>query len=629
MCGIAGICAHYPVRSRAVEAMAGLMAHRGPDDQGIWRSEDGRVVLGHRRLSIIDTSSAGHQPMQRGGLALVFNGEIYNYRELRDELAAAGAVFRTASDTEVILAAYERWGTDFVGRLNGMFAIALLDPARRMLFCARDRYGEKPFLFAAGPGFFAFASEYKALLALDGVERGIDPRRVMSYLVDTTHGLDDERATAFPAIRQLLPAETLTLDLDSLEPTFGSYWRPCLQPGAAELSFAAAVERFRDLLTDSIALRMRSDVTVGSCLSGGLDSSSIVCLARGLLPPQAPYHVFTGRFPGTSADEWERAVLTVDATGVTPHITCPDPDRFLADLPHFMWTNELPVSSTSQYAQYCVFRLAAENGITVLLDGQGADELLGGYEQYFRRYLRSLPARQRRAEAARIRDRYPAALASPRQALSAMLPNGVRRLLAHASGGGSDVLFGIDGGLLRTLPRRPGPAAGMGHPLADALRHDSFVGHLPSLLRYGDRNSMAHSREVRLPFCDHRLAEFVFALPPDYLMGDVQTKRLLRESMRGILPEGVRAHWRKQGFRPPQEIWFSGPLSATVAAVIEDPAFAALGWWNVAWWRSVLKRFQAGETHLAWVLWRPFIAQAWLRHFVEPARTLPAEAVAA
>jgi asparagine synthase (glutamine-hydrolysing) len=627
MCGIAGLCAPRPIRPAALAAMVGTMTHRGPDDDGQWVSGDGRVGLGHRRLAILDISAAGHQPMARDGLMIVFNGEIYNFRELRDELTALGEVFLSTSDTEVMLAAYTQWGPAFVTRLNGMFAFAILDSARRRLFCARDRYGEKPFLFAATAGFFAFASEYKALLALAGVDRGIDEHRVLSYLVDTAHGLDDGRDTAFRGIKQMLPGETLTLDLDSLDWRIDSYWRLLAQPGGSDVPFPKAVEHFRELLSDSVALRLRSEVPVGSCLSGGLDSSAIVCLARGQLPAETPYNVFTGRFPGTSADEWALAELTVRATGSQSHITIPTAEGFLADLPHFMWMNELPVGSTSQYAQYCVFRCAAETGVTVLLDGQGADEILGGYEQYFRHYLASLPPQRRRAEAAHIRQRYPAALPSPRQALSRMMPDRLRRGLALALGGGSDVMFGISRDALAAHPRRPQPEPGLGHPLADALRHDSFVGHLPALLRYGDRNSMAHSREVRLPFCDHRLAEFVLSLPPDALMGDTQTKRLLRESMRGILPEAVRANWPKRGFRPPQELWFTGALSGVITALIEDPSFAASGWWQTQWWRSVLKRFHAGETHLAWVLWRPFIAHAWQRHFVDRIRALAPEAV--
>jgi asparagine synthase (glutamine-hydrolysing) len=630
MCGIAGIIADRSVNTGAVEVMVGRLAHRGPDDQGLWRSTDGCAVLGHRRLSILDTSAAGHQPMQRDGLVVVFNGEIYNFLELRAELAALGEVFRTNSDTEVLLAAYGRWGEECFNRLNGMFAIALLDPIRRRLVCARDRFGEKPLLFAAQSGLFAFASEYKALLTLAQVGRQVDDLALMRFLHRPTTGLDDGRATAFPAISQLLPGEMLVLDLDSLDWRVARYWSVERDPALAGIGMDEAAAHFRELLTDSIRLRLRSDVAVGSCLSGGLDSGSIICLARKLLGEDAPYHVFTGRFPGTKADEWEYARLTAEANGAIVHHTEPDAAGFLADLPEFAWANELPVGSASQYAQYRVFHLARQTGVTVLLDGQGADEILGGYEQYFAAYLLSLPESERDAEKAAIRARYPAGLDSPRQALSKSLPLWLRHRLASWGGKGSDLLFGLNPDLAaRVAEANAVPPIPEGWPpLSAALARDSFVAHLPVLLRYGDRNSMAHSREVRLPFCDHRIAEFALSLDPRLLMGDAQTKRLLRESMKGILPEPVRTRWNKQGFLPPQDLWFAQGLIHEAERIIEDPSFAASGAWNVSWWRSALRRFRAGEGHLSWVLWRPLMLESWRTHFLGRIRAeAPVEAL--
>jgi asparagine synthase (glutamine-hydrolysing) len=618
MCGIAGIIAKRPVNPQAVEAMTRRLAHRGPDDHGLWRSEDGRAALGHRRLSILDTTNAGHQPMARGDLVTVFNGEIYNFLELRAELAALGEVFATQSDTEVILAAYGRWGEDCFARFNGMFALAILDKGRDRLVCARDRFGEKPFLFAARPGLFAFASEYKALLGLSEVSREHELLPLLRFAHRPATGLDDGRGTLFPAISQLLPGERLILDLDSLEHRIDRYWTLERDPGLAGLGMDEAAGRFRDLLTDSIRLRLRSDVPVGSCLSGGLDSGSIIMLARRLLGDGVPYHVFTGRFPGTHADEWEYACHTAEAAGATVHQVEPGAAGFLADLPDFLWANELPVGSASQYAQYCVFRLAKQTGVTVLLDGQGADEILGGYEQYFARYLAGLPETERAAEERAIRARYPGALDSPRQALSKALPPRLRHWLAGISGKGSDLLFGLSPDLARQVARanaEPPVPAGW-PPLAAELVRDSFATHLPVLLRYGDRNSMAHSREVRLPFCDHRIAEFALSLDPGLLMGDSQTKRLLREAMKGILPEPVRTRWNKQGFLPPQDLWFAQGLAVEAEKVIEDPSFAAAGCWNVGWWRSAVKRLKAGEGHLAWVLWRPLMIEGWRRHFL-------------
>jgi len=626
MCGIAGIVVGQGQASLgAVAAMTGLMAHRGPDGEGLWRSPDGRVALGHRRLSIIDVSQAAAQPMAdaEGRVVLTFNGEIYNYRELAVRLEAEGARFVSRSDSEVLLAAYKHWGEDCLSEFNGMFAFVLWDQTRRVLFCARDRFGEKPFLFTRRPGFFAFASEYKALLALDGVSAEIDRARLGRFLVTSSLGLDTGRVTVFPAISQLLPGECMTLDLDTLDPRIRRYWAITPQP-AATMDATGTFAAFHDLLRDSVSLRLRSDVPVGSCLSGGLDSSAIVCLARQIQGHDRPYHVFVGRFPGTPADEWTYAEQVIKATGATAHVVEPDPARLVEELPAFAWANELPVGSTSQYAQYCVFRLAREAGITVLLDGQGADELLGGYEQYFAPYLAACRAQGLAVEEESVRARYPLALDSGATGLKRRLPPGLKRLLAGLTGKGSDVALGLAEGVLADIEAE-NPPPGF-DPLRAALFRDSFQTHLPTLLRYGDRNSMAHSREVRLPFCDHRLAEMAFKVPLPLLMGGAQTKRLLRESMRGILPEGVRTRWNKQGFLPPQDLWFAGGLGRRVREIIESPDFARRGLWNVRWWRSVLRRFEAGETALAWTLWRPLMAETWLTHFVDRAAGQPKHA---
>jgi asparagine synthase (glutamine-hydrolysing) len=633
MCGIAGIVAQTAVNPRAVKEMTDRLAHRGPDDSGLWSTPDTRVSFGHRRLSILDPSPRGHQPMvdATGTIVITFNGEIYNYREIAACLREEGVVFQTETDTEVLIEAYRRWGEDFLHRLNGMFAFCLYDAHRELILCARDRFGEKPFLFTFGAGFFAFASEYKALLALAEVSHSIDETRVLRFLQSGRMGLDESPATVFPSIRQLDGGEKLVLDIRSLDFRIESYWTLTRDPALRQIGETEAVDRFRDVLVDSVKLRMRSDVELGSCLSGGLDSSAIVCIARRLIGEDKPYHVFSGRFPGTAADEGRFADAVVAATHATLHIAEPKPGGLLDRLDRFVWFNELPVASTSQYAQWCVFAKAREMGVTVLLDGQGADELLGGYEQYFEAYLAALcqsgHAGQAAEEGQAIALRYPLALAGPGQRFKRSLPDRLRKALARLSGRGSDFAFGVARDLGATVPY-PATTAGSGvDALSAALEEDAFHAHLPALLRYGDRNSMAHSREVRLPFCDHRLAELVLSLPPGLLMGGIQTKRLLRRSMQGIVPDVILDRWNKQGFLPPQELWFAGDLGKAAATLIHDPAFAARGWWNVGWWKAVLRRFERGETHLAWVLWKPLIAEAWLRHFVQPLAQFPRESV--
>ena len=631
MCGISGIVARRRVNLTAVKAMNALIRHRGPDGEGVWQSADRQVVLGHRRLAVIDPTPAGAQPMvsPSGDLVLTFNGEIYNYLELGDDLKADGSTFNSKSDSEVLLQGYARYGEDVLRHLNGMFAFAIYDSVHRRLFCARDRFGEKPLLYVDGPGFFAFASEYKALLSLAEVSHDVDTDRLLNFLNQPRIGLDSERDTVFREIKQLLPGEYLFVDLESMDVTVMRYWHPQTDPALSRLDDREAVERFRSLLIDSVKIRMRSDVPVGSCLSGGLDSGSIVCLNRQILGGTVPYHVFTGRFPGTSANEWPYAQEIVNAANVTSHLVEPLPETFLDDLPDFMWHNELPVGSSSQFAQWCVFRLAKESGVTVLLDGQGADELLAGYEQYFREYLTALRASgdYDREEELAIRSRYPAALLGPKQSLAAQLPQPLRYGMAQLLKKGSDFRFGLSRSATNRVRAVNGDVVAGVSALTDKLLEDSFVAHLPTLLRYGDRNSMAHSREVRLPFCDHRIAELSLSLAPRTLIGEAQTKRLLREAMKGILPERVRTRWNKQGFLPPQESWMEGKLLGWIEETIASPAFAARGFWNVPWWKSALKRLQSGEHHMAWELWRPVICEAWYQYVITRAAGMPRHSV--
>lgn len=635
MCGIAGVLGRTVARG-VIERMTSAQEHRGPDGHGIWMepvAADRQLAMGHRRLSILDLSAAAAQPMvdATGRFVLTYNGEIYNYVEVRNELKRAGHEFRSGSDTEVLIEAYKRWGTGCLDRFNGMFAFALYDSVRGILFCARDRYGEKPFLFGSGEGFFAFASEYKALLQHPGLSLDIDEDRLVRAAYNASTGLDSDRQTVFNDVQQLLPGEAMEVDVRTLRQRIWRYWELRPDEGASSIDEQAAFDGFRDLLIDSVRLRMRSDVAVGSCLSGGLDSSAIVCIARRLLGQDADYHTFTGRFPGTAADEWAYASQVVDATGVHSHVVEPTVDGFLEELPGFIWHNELPVGSSSQYAQWNVFRLAKQHGVTVLLDGQGADETLGGYEQYFARYVEALKESgdpRLKDELPRIRDRYPLALTPPARSLRDRLPFTLKHAISNRFGTGTSLLYGMKLDVARRVSRETELERLPGfNPLANALAQDTFGRYLTTLLRYGDRNSMAHSREVRLPFCDHRIAEFVAGLPPYLLMGEVQTKRLLRESMRGILPESIRTRWNKQGFRPPQDLWFQSPgLLRLVRDSFESPQFAGSPYWIASWWQQALSRVEKGQLGLGWVLWQPFMVEQWKQHFLKPLADMRAKA---
>jgi asparagine synthase (glutamine-hydrolysing) len=627
MCGILGVVAKRPIEVARYRAALDLLAHRGPDGEGEWHDAAAGIWLGHRRLSIIDLSHAGDQPMLSpdGRFALIFNGEIYNYVELKRELIGLGASFVSESDSEVIIEGYRVWGRDMLARLNGMFGLALVDRRAGTMLCARDRFGEKPFLYTKGDGFLAFGSEYKALLALPGVGHGHDELMIVTETCAPGSAADRRRQTPFDAIEQLLPGEAMEVTLASLATTTWRYFDIDLTKTRSFADPRDAMAEFRDLFVDSVKIRMRSDVPVGSCLSGGLDSSAIVGAARHLLGPDAQYHTFTGRFPGTPADEWYYAEMVVDRSRVVSHVVEPTVDRFIADLPRFMWHNELPVGSSSQFAQWCVFHLAKEHQVTVLLDGQGADELLGGYEQYFALYVAALKARGEHERLARelpeIERRYPAALMDKAMRAKSALPQRLRHALARMLNRGSDVRFGLRPGFSDAVGDDIARVDhGSGDPLRDALYEDTFERHLTTLLRYGDRNSMAHSREVRLPFCDHRLAELALQMPPEFLMGEVQTKRPIREALREFLPEAIATRWNKQGFRPPQDLWFTSPAFLELMHdTLTSASFRQSAVWDQKWWLKVLDRIRGGELGLGWNLWQPFIHEMWKQHFLAPA----------
>lgn len=609
MCGIAGIVSSgRPVNPAAVSAMTESLRHRGPDGSGLWHNNAARVGLGHRRLAILDPTPASAQPMVSadGSLALTYNGEIYNFLELRDALRAGGWAFATSGDVEVLLAAYQMWGTDCVERLNGMFAFAIFDSRRHILFCARDRFGEKPFLYAPGDGWLAFASEYKALFSLANVSPAIDEMRLARFLAKPSDGLDRSEQTVFPAVRQLPPAHWMTIDTETLETRLEPYWKGRPNPDVARLTAGEAAEEFRSLLCDSVKLRLRSDVPLGSCLSGGLDSGSIACLVRNQLGAEAPYHTFSGRFPGSLADEGSYIDVIADAVRALRHDVFLDPAQLANEMDDFVWANELPVDSPSQYAQYGVFRLARENGVLVLLDGQGADEVLGGYEQYFAAYLSTVG----QADRASIEERYPGMLRRTAP-WHARLPKGIRTRIAKLTGWGSNLAFGLRPDLA------PFAKSNDGATLHEMLRCDSLDGFLGTLLRYGDRNSMAHAVEVRLPFTDHRVFEFAQGLSPQALMGDAQTKRLLREAMRGTLPEPLRLRWRKQGFLPPTADWLAGPLLPMLEATIHQPSFKNSPFWRAGWWATALNRFKRGETGVAAGLWKVLATERWRAAFLD------------
>jgi asparagine synthase (glutamine-hydrolysing) len=583
MCGIAGAIAPTGgVDPSVLIRMNDRIEHRGPDGEAYLldsagpgplrrisrdriSSADGTgagVGFAHRRLTIIDLTERSDQPLvdDTGEHAIAYNGEVYNYVELREELIGLGHAFRSEGDTEVVLEAYKEWGAACVERFIGMWAFAILDRPRRTVLLSRDRFGIKPLYYARVGNALYFASEIKALLAVPGLEVEPNEELVRRFLLDG--GVDHSEETFFRGITKLPPAHNLSISLDGereLEPR--RYWSYPPQDG--RVSEGDAATEFRELLEDSVRIHARSDVPVGTCLSGGLDSSSIVCVAEALRAggqiPRYTHSAF-GYLPQDEAFSERRHMQSVvEQTGARIFFVDPPVERFVDELVTIVRQQDEPFGSTSIAAQWFVFEAARREGMKVMLDGQGADEVLGGYEGYFMVIASNLLRRGRLLSYARFSREHRALLGQPPlgrlHALWSVLPDRARRTVSRSSRIPLPPGAQLMSAEMRQSARRhyePNPPS----DLYELLRTQTESVSLPSLLRFEDRNSMAHSIEARVPFLDHRVVDFAFRLSPEMKIRGVETKRVLREAMRGVLPEDIRARKDKLGFRAePAAAW--------------------------------------------------------------------------
>ena len=556
------------------------VAHRGPDGQG-WHDSPsawGPVALGHRRLAIIDTSDGGAQPMSdsTGRFWLTFNGEIYNYKELRLELTDLGIAFATDSDSEVLLQAYIKWGDSCLSRLFGMFAFAIWDETHKQLFLARDRFGIKPLYYVQNSNGFAAASEIKQVFDLPGVSRRMNRARVYDFL---SAGISDHtHETMFDGVFQLRAGECLIIDTRrSIEDQRPQHvrWYSLPRPNSIHPTLTEAAETYRALFDESMKLHLRADVAVGSCLSGGLDSSTIVCATHSLLGHDA----FAGHFTAVSAvfdekriDERRFMDAVITETGAKSIRTTLNADDIQAMVGDMLWHQDEPFGSTSICAQGAVFRAAAQSGLKVMLDGQGADEALAGYHWLFgpalAQLLRSarLPSAWRMLKA-RSQVHGISIKAQLKQAAPHILPAAWRASARrfHRARDGADWL---DGPALRPFLQQPGPFEIAAHELNIENRTDvgamclslTAATSVPMLLHWEDRSSMMHSIEARVPFLDHRLVEYAIQLGGQHKLIEAETKVVLRRAMADRLPDAVLNRQDKLGFATPEQEWAQGPM---------------------------------------------------------------------
>ncbi len=599
MCGIVGFWG--PRDAALLRRMADSVRHRGPDDEGYLETD--RMSLGHRRLSIIDIAG-GHQPMSNedGSVQLVYNGEVYNFRELRRELEAAGHVFRTESDSEVVVHAYEEWGCDCFRRFNGMWALALADLKKGRLVLARDHFGIKPLYYARTGRRVLFASEIKALLQDPELETGPNDQVIYEYL---RYGLHDHREETF--FRGILRLEAATWAvIDGSGMTTGRYWTPRLSQEAG-----TDPAEFRRLFRESVRRRLVAEVPVGACLSGGLDSTTILRLMDELVKEDGEetravgerIKTFSAVFDNDPIDERDYIREAVEGTVAESHYIHPDPHEFVRELEAFVWHQEEPTVSTGPYAQWCVMRGAAEK-VKVLLDGQGGDELIAGYVPYHAVYLRQL--RRERRWGLLLREAW--------AARDVLWPLIRRRLLSRSPRRRID-----EPGLIRDEFRRGVREPDDRRPQDDLKKRllaDVTTYSLPCLLRYEDKNSMAFSIESRVPYLDQELVDHILALPPEAIIRDGWSRFILRQAMKGTLPGRIARRRWKVGFTTPEIRWLKNRRAA-FGSILASPGFQGRRYWHG---RKVLEAFRgacSGRLDNSMFFWRAINVEVWLRVFFD------------
>jgi asparagine synthase (glutamine-hydrolysing) len=602
MCGIAG---QYCLDGTAPDAkllaeMSERLAHRGPDSEGA--RIHGPVGLVYRRLAIIDLSEDGSQPMtnEDGTLWLVFNGEIYNFIELRKELVLKGHRFHSKSDSEVILHAYEEWGAGCLERFNGMWAFAIWDERQQRLFCARDRLGIKPFYYTQEGGSFLFASEIKALLAYPDVGKNPDDVTLGTFLAWGV--LDHSARTMFRGVSQLEPAHAMVVTAAGPEQPF-RYWDVKVNPAIrSDIPDEEVASRLLTVLRDATRIHLRSDVAVGTCLSGGIDSSTLTVLINNLIRDEAPSSVgtrqktFSAVFTDTRFDESRYIDEIVTATGVDAHRVEPTPQHLWDDIDRLVYMQDEPFGSLSIYAQYCVMRLAKEN-VKVVLDGQGADELLAGYLAYQGSYtgmlLRSFRWGTALTEIAGSLRHHRGFF---RSSLRQLAERKRRRSLLKCA---AEKISRYNGNLDRVLYR------------------ELTSTNLPALLHYEDRNSMAFSIESRVPFLDYRFVEYAASLPLNQKIRSGVTKIALRTAIKGIVPETIRCRMDKMGFVTPEEVWMREDLRPFVLDILSSDGFGDRPYWNA---EAIIRNYLAfleGRSAYSPELWRVICTELWLRKFFD------------
>lgn len=636
MCGITGFWGFRgaDLVPQAFQRFNDSLAHRGPDGAGVEHFADVGLYLGHRRLAILDLTEQGRQPMAYANdrYWLTFNGEIYNFLELREELIGLGHSFRSASDSEVILAAYAQWGEACQHRFNGMWAFAIWDNLRRELFLSRDRFGVKPLHYSSHGGRFIFASELKAFLALPWCEGSLD-EVLLAETLHNINGTEDAEATLLPQVVHLRAGHSLRVRQDGAVEA-RQWWNTLDHLNPAPATFVAQTDEFRSTFFDACRLRLRSDVSVATSLSGGLDSSAVAATLATLMKgkqgervPSEWQRAFVACFPGTNLDESHYARTVIEAFGLAPHYYDVNETEALRHLEEVVFAYE-GLYWVPLIGPWAIYREMRQAGVVVSLDGHGADELIGGYHFFIERELETLLTGQFRYGRYRdLKQTLRGLVGGSADRLNVGLAGDLRMMARHFlgqgrlsrlqreirsritgvgnrvfgggkpsdSGNGNDLLLQPFEGVRRLYAEDADPRYRDMTPLGRMLYVWFHHSVLPTLLRNYDRASMAHGVEVRMPFMDWRLVTQAFSLPDESKIGGGYTKRILREAMSGILPDSIRLRTNKIGFTSPLDAWMRGSLREWVMDSIASRDFQQSNVWRGAAVRRAAERAMAGH----------------------------------
>jgi asparagine synthase (glutamine-hydrolysing) len=626
MCGIIGHFSSKPPSEQVkrFEEATSMLHHRGPDDCGfeMFSTGQGRLTLGHTRLSIIDLSTAGHQPMNSGDqrYTIVFNGEIYNYLELRQELRSLGYSFTSNSDTEVLLACWCQWGDSCLPRLRGMFAFAIFDKKTNRLVCARDAFGIKPFYYHQQACGFLFASELVALMKLLPDRPVADLQQASDYIIHGTY--DNSNRSFIKDTRQLLPGHMICVDLNNPgAATQKRWWWPSVRTREKcdAKDFESAAMQLREMFLESVRMHLRSDVPLGVAVSGGLDSSAVVCAVRSI-EPKMPIHSFCYVARDSKFNE-EKWVDTVNEyVQAIPHKIVIDPNDLSGDIEDLVSAQGEPFGGTSIYAQYRVFKSVRESGITVTLEGQGADELLAGYQGFAVERVNSLIERREFKKACSFLYNWSTVegrglLQGTNVVAQQLLLQGIRHRIRKLRSAPRwlDQAYLRNSGVDQCADVSTQQSDAVGRRVVDALRRSLTSSGLPALLRHSDRNAMRWSIESRVPFLTTEIAEFLLSLPEHFLVSDRgETKSIFRAAMRGLVPDVILDRKDKIGFATPETPWLRqiGMRSLDLIDGIESIPFL-----HVDECVKDIREFVSGRRRYSSRIWRLINYCVWARIF--------------